>query len=299
MKQQTMKQLLLSVCTLLVITSSVLSQTSDVPLLTAADPSSWKRYTAKNEAFSIIFPTVPAMATSKEFFEHGQQERRVREIGAYADGIVYMVYSLENPGPKQSLERFIKQRFGDFKTREVIVSGVAGKEPVDQTGDLVSQYFSTERHLYAFRTLGASATDPRVKQFFASLVLGKNREGVELSDGPGITLQPSIQAEPADANTPAKLYVGREVERKVRIAMKPQPTYTEAARLTGVTGTVVLKVVFSSTGEVNNIRTASGLPYGLTEKAIDAARKIKFIPAVKEGKYVSMWIQLEYNFNLY
>jgi len=43
----------------------------------------------------------------------------------------------------------------------------------------------------------------------------------------------------------------------------------------------------------------SGLPHGLTEQAIAAARKLKYIPAVKDGKYASMWMQLEYNFNLY
>ena len=81
--------------------------------------------------------------------------------------------------------------------------------------------------------------------------------------------------------------------------MKPQPMYTEEARQNGVTGTVILKVVFSSNGDVNNIRTVSGLPFGLTERAIEAAKKIKFIPAVKDGTFVSMWMQLEYNFNLY
>ena len=64
-------------------------------------------------------------------------------------------------------------------------------------------------------------------------------------------------------------------------------------------GTVVLKVVCSSTGQVTNIRIVQELPYGLTERAIVAAKKIKFIPAMKDGRYVSMWMQLEYNFNLY
>lgn len=32
---------------------------------------------------------------------------------------------------------------------------------------------------------------------------------------------------------------------------------------------------------------------------IDAAKTIRFIPAIKDGRFVSMWIQLEYNFNLY
>jgi len=41
------------------------------------------------------------------------------------------------------------------------------------------------------------------------------------------------------------------------------------------------------------------LPFGLTERAIAAARQIKFVPATKGGRPVSVFMQLEYNFNLY
>ena len=58
-------------------------------------------------------------------------------------------------------------------------------------------------------------------------------------------------------------------------------------------------MVFSSNGMVNNIRVVSGLSDGLTERAIDAARKIKFMPAMKDGTHVSMWMELEYNCNFY
>ena len=81
--------------------------------------------------------------------------------------------------------------------------------------------------------------------------------------------------------------------------MKPEPTYTETARKNAVTGTVILKCVFGSDGNIKNLRIVSGLPFGLTEKALDAAKKIKFLPAIKDERLVSMWIQLEYNFNLY
>ncbi|MBD0373542.1 MAG: energy transducer TonB, partial [Pyrinomonadaceae bacterium] len=47
------------------------------------------------------------------------------------------------------------------------------------------------------------------------------------------------------------------------------------------------------------IRAVKGLPDGLTEKAIAAARQIKFVPAQKDGRNVSQYIQIEYNFNLY
>src|SRR5829696_3059064 len=97
----------------------------------------------------------------------------------------------------------------------------------------------------------------------------------------------------------SKIFTGKDVTSKARLISKPEPQYTEDARKNQVTGTVVLKVVFASNGSVQNIRTVSGLPYGLTERAIAAARQIKFVPATKDGHQVSMWMQLEYNFNLY
>jgi len=95
------------------------------------------------------------------------------------------------------------------------------------------------------------------------------------------------------------IFTGKDVTTKARLISKPEPQYTEEARKNQITGTVVLKVVFASNGSVTNIRTVSGLPNGLTERAIAAARQIKFVPATKDGHQVSMWMQLEYNFNLY
>jgi TonB family protein len=91
----------------------------------------------------------------------------------------------------------------------------------------------------------------------------------------------------------------REVEQRARLISKPEPHYTEEARRNQVTGTVKLQVVFSSLGEVTQIRAVSSLPFGLTERAIAAARLIKFVPAMKGGHPVSVHMQLEYNFNLY
>jgi TonB family protein len=96
-----------------------------------------------------------------------------------------------------------------------------------------------------------------------------------------------------------KVFNPKEVNQKARILARPEPQYTEEARKNQVSGTVVLRAVFSSGGQVTNIRTVSGLPYGLTERAIAAARQIRFSPAMKDGRAVSQYIQIEYNFNLY
>ena len=52
-------------------------------------------------------------------------------------------------------------------------------------------------------------------------------------------------------------------------------------------------------GEVASIRAIQSLPFGLTEKAIAAARQIRFHPATYNGRPVNVHMQLEYNFNLY
>ncbi|MEK6283753.1 MAG: TonB family protein [Acidobacteriota bacterium] len=97
----------------------------------------------------------------------------------------------------------------------------------------------------------------------------------------------------------ATTFTGKMVTQKARVVSKPEPQYTESARKAGVEGTVVLRTIFASDGEVKDVFVVQALGYGLTTEAIRAARQIKFQPAVKDGRPVSMYIQLEYNFNLY
>jgi TonB family protein len=58
-------------------------------------------------------------------------------------------------------------------------------------------------------------------------------------------------------------------------------------------------VILKSDGTIGSISVVSGLSYGLTERAIAAARSIKFTPAQKDGVPVSMSVQVEYVFSLY
>lgn len=90
-----------------------------------------------------------------------------------------------------------------------------------------------------------------------------------------------------------------EVDQRARLLSKPEPQYTEEARRNQVSGTVMLRAIFASSGEVIQIRALNTLPFGLTERAIAAAHQIRFVPAIKNGQPVSVYMQLEYNFNLY
>ena len=91
----------------------------------------------------------------------------------------------------------------------------------------------------------------------------------------------------------------RDVTTKARILKRPEPMYTERARRNMTRGAVVLRLVLAADGTVKYIVAVRRLPDGLTESAISAARKIKFVPATKDGRPVSQYVTVLYNFNIY
>lgn len=83
------------------------------------------------------------------------------------------------------------------------------------------------------------------------------------------------------------------------IVYKERAKYTEEARQNRIQGTVVLSLIFGADGRISDIRAVHNLPYGLTEAAIEAAQKIRFNPAIRDGRPVNVRSQIEYNFTLY
>jgi TonB family protein len=261
----------------------------------ASDPLSWRRYTVKDEEFSVILPTLPAMTTSKVLRSSDRKPHMQRLLETSLDGVVYNVQGFENPKPRQSLEEFIADQrktleLDPASERSLTVSGFAGKEylSLNKTSATTVQFFATETRLYRFSVSGPGAGGSGAKEFFSSIRLGINPYGVEVSDGPGL---------PLESESGNRIFKGSEVDKKPKLLRKPEPYYADVARSDRVGGTVILRVVFAKTGRVENIHVIKGLPNGLTERAVEAAKRITFVPATKDDQYVSMWMQLEYNFS--
>ena len=62
---------------------------------------------------------------------------------------------------------------------------------------------------------------------------------------------------------------------------------TSESREKNVSGSLAMVVELLPDGTVGEVKIVQGLGYGLDEKAAEAARKIIFLPAVKERKFVS------------
>lgn len=87
--------------------------------------------------------------------------------------------------------------------------------------------------------------------------------------------------------------------KPLQITSKPIAKYTDEAKKNCVEGVVLLKITFFSNGNVGNIKVLEGLPFGLSEQAVEAAKLIKFEPAMKRGKNITVTKRVRYNFTIY
>src|SRR5262245_60577095 len=69
------------------------------------------------------------------------------------------------------------------------------------------------------------------------------------------------------------VYKSSEVSRRVAFGVRPVPSMTDQARENWVHGKIVLSAVLCKSGLVTDIKVLKGLPFGMTESAIEAARR--------------------------
>lgn len=106
-------------------------------------------------------------------------------------------------------------------------------------------------------------------------------------DEPKATGAPAKQAAPAAAPI-----------RPLEILDKPKPVYTAEARAQKIEGAVLLDVIFAASGEVRVLGVVRGLGHGLDENAMDAARRIRFTPALQSGMPVDQHVVLHVVFQI-
>jgi hypothetical protein len=120
-----------------------------------------------------------------------------------------------------------------------------------------------------------------------------------------LTLFVPVLAQSQTPNT-AQLAVKNEKFVSAVISKRPEPKPPENYQGPKINPTVVLRVVFTSWGEVTNIKLVKVTPEGiskelskdLVKRCKKAAKQITFIPATRDGQPVSMLMQLEYTFDL-
>ena len=85
-----------------------------------------------------------------------------------------------------------------------------------------------------------------------------------------------------------------------RCAYCPDPQYTDEAREAKLQGKVTLQVLVGADGRAAQIRILQGIGLGLDERAAQAIRGWKFVPAQDAGRRpVPAWVTVEAVFRLF
>jgi len=126
-----------------------------------------------------------------------------------------------------------------------------------------------------------------------------DRSGVGSGSGTGSLLGTGRGTAIGAGNTAVQTNPAPGVTTPLNILSKPRPGYTDFARFYDIQGTVKLRVTFLGSGKIGPVTPTQRLPFGLTEKAIEAARAISF-----ESKRIgdvgqTVTKQIEYTFSLY
>ena len=84
----------------------------------------------------------------------------------------------------------------------------------------------------------------------------------------------------------------------VEITFKPNPVYSDEARQLRLEGEVLLEVMFGANGQLHVNRMVRGLGHGLDEAAMDAANRMRFKPALRNGQAVDSTAIVHVKFQL-
>jgi periplasmic protein TonB len=121
---------------------------------------------------------------------------------------------------------------------------------------------------------------------------GGSKDGLGPGSGPGYG--PGSQGGFGDG-----VYVpGGSVSKPVLI-FAPEAEFSDEARRQKYQGVCMVSLIVDAHGNPQNIHVVRTLGMGLDEKAVEAIRRYRFKPAVKDGRPVATFITVEVDFRLF
>src|SRR5712692_6119369 len=212
------------------------------------DTSNWARYVSKGEEFSVLLPETPSIAILSRPNKPNADRYLGRIYGAYGNGIVYLVISQNNPKHAEKLDTFVTE-FRDTLPytrakksaltfdRELQLDGFAGKRfRVTYYNDIegVIDFYASKNHVYTLLAAGGEETNPLVQKFLQSLSLNETvfRDTVATAT----TVTPNAQRTAGSDQLTEQVFTHKEVTRQAFAVSRPEPSYTEEARMNQVVG---------------------------------------------------------------
>jgi hypothetical protein len=251
--------------------------------------SDWQSLAPTGEEFSVLMPPLSDAYRGMRYMSLGYEGQTVKVhiYRALTDQALFVIQSYEASNLKNLLRDIIRPNRELSFERDVKLSGFKGKSftRVGLTTFGKGQYFITKKHLYIIEAVRRDGDDPVLDKFLNSVNLG------DFNPATTLNVQPPTR--------PEVVVKSKDLTRKAAILWKPIPTFDEASRRREESGRISVIALLSANGNVGEVELRSGLGFGLNAQAIETANEIIFLPAEKDGRYVSQRVMVEYEFQIF
>ncbi len=273
-------------------------------------PIDWTAYKIDSHKLSISFPKLPIR------FDMGDlcNQKRTENFLAYAEEVVYKLTVVKREQPDFNLN-FCRtsSKFGidTLNARRAELQNTSVKTSTDGATELwTSRPGSQNKKVWIIdelkkgRWIELTVTGrgdlPKAEEFMRSLDSSSSGDGIAVGEGSEQTLgDRGVDTSVMVASPTPEAAAKEEGSAPLEIIGKVKAQYTDAARSNKEQGTVTLRVTFLANGGIGNIETINGLKYGLTERAIAAAKKMVFLPQRVKGVAVTTTRPVSFSFNIY
>jgi TonB family protein len=320
-----LKNLVLCLCLLWLAQISVCGQESP------KNPG-WVRIESENKEISFAVPDNFSFVFNKEGFLQGNPQNgsemaeftKIRTVTAFQNGatMFFESYDVKNAG---KVLPYLLSNHPNAQASKISFGNFTGLQIIAEKGFYSAFYYlASDKNIY-FIGVGARRRDTETMFRFLNSIRLNNKTVFNLPSA-GKAGETGKTASLLDlTETPVEIVKmtkeeKKEMERKSKearpdksapvrtqsndadglvILYKPRAQYTEDARQNGVRGVVALRAAFGADGKIEKITVIKELKHGLTEQAIKALRRIRFIPAEKENLPVVASKIIEYTFTIY
>lgn len=267
----------------------------------------WQGLSGKNDEFYFLMPENFQAAADGNYFMVTANGRKAqidshRTLARYINGVVLIMEFYEGDANiiRESLTAWQKGEIVKDETLE----NFQFKSYVEKTPEFVkeTQYFLVKNRLYVLQAVARSENNQIIGDFFDSVRLVNQKQAVApnlngVASDSVSALPEIVESEPERLDDSQLLK--DKPDRDVIILYKPRPKFSAEARRAKVSGSVKLRLLFSSSGKISKVEVVSSPARELTDGAVKAAQQIQFLPAEKDGKLVSTFKVVDYSFSTY
>ncbi len=259
----------------------------------------WQGLSGANDEFLFLMPEGFQIADDGDY-NFGKDRNSIvsiknkKNVSRYVNGVVLMMDFYQ--GKTKDIAATVASMYESELVKAETVNGFEHKVYLKKYPEhvLEQQYFINKTSLYVLSAAYRGERGTLVENFFKVVQLVNQGQTVAPNlpkDEKFVPDLPDITPETFSGE------IVEEPDKKPVIVYIPRPNFRREFGKSN-SGKVLLKLLCSADGKVNKVNLLSAPNVSLADGVRKSAEHIVFLPALKDGKHVTSWFNVDYGFQM-